>query len=104
MNKRRYEQASGDELAREARGWDAGEAEHEGWREAPEAVPRAGASTAISLRVPRQMLDILKAFARREGVGYQVLMKRWLDDRIRQERGALVGSATERAEAQEEAH
>ncbi|MBI2378911.1 MAG: hypothetical protein HYV07_33255 [Deltaproteobacteria bacterium] len=31
------------------------------------------------------MLLVLKKFARREGVGYQVLMKRWLDDRIRAE-------------------
>ncbi len=27
-----------------------------------------------------------KEFARREGIGYQVLMKRWLDERIRTER------------------
>ena len=31
------------------------------------------------------MVAILKEFAHRSGIGYQVLMKRWLDDRIRQE-------------------
>ncbi len=41
---------------------------------------------AISIRLPSQMVSILKEFARRAGIGYQVLMKRWLDDRIRQER------------------
>ena len=51
--------------------------------------PRAGASTSISLRVPHQMLTALKAIARRENVGYQVLLKRWLDDRIREERRRL---------------
>ncbi|MBI2377092.1 MAG: toxin-antitoxin system HicB family antitoxin [Deltaproteobacteria bacterium] len=55
------------------------------WEPTPEAIPRAEESTAISLRVPKRMLTILKEFARREGVGYQVLMKRWLDDRIRAE-------------------
>jgi hypothetical protein len=51
----------------------------------PEAVPRARALRSISLRVPEQMLIALKVMARREGVGYQVLLKRWLDDRIREE-------------------
>jgi hypothetical protein len=32
------------------------------------------------------MIEILKEFARRSGIGYQVLMKRWLDERIRKER------------------
>jgi len=31
------------------------------------------------------MIAILKEFARRDGIGYQVLIKQWLDDRIRQE-------------------
>jgi hypothetical protein len=43
----------------------------------------------ISIRLPRQMVAILKEFARRSGIGYQVLMKRWLDERIRQERKRL---------------
>jgi hypothetical protein len=36
------------------------------------------------------MIAILRAFAEGEGVGYQVLMKRWLDDRIKQEREELA--------------
>ena len=34
----------------------------------------------------------MKAFAKREGIGYQVLMKRWLDDRINEERAKLSES------------
>jgi hypothetical protein len=40
------------------------------------------------------MLTILKAFARREGIGYQVLMKRWLDERISEERDELSTGET----------
>lgn len=63
---------------------------------------------ALSIRLPKQLLDILKEFARREGVGYQVLMKRWLDERVRgeyqrlkaqrQPLEALVSSITVQAE------
>ena len=42
-------------------------------------------SISISLRLPGQQLVILKEFARRRGIGYQTMMKEWLDDRIRQE-------------------
>ncbi len=72
-------------LAEEAAQWDAGLVDAGKWESAPDAVPRAEESTAISVRIPKKMLSILKEFARREGVGYQVLMKRWLDDRIRHE-------------------
>ena len=90
MTDENYMPASNEELAGEAHRWDAGEIDTRGWREAHEAIPRAASSTLISIRVPAQMLGILKAFAQREGVGYQVLMKRWLDDRIRLERDALA--------------
>lgn len=90
MTKKQYRPASGAQLAEEARRWDSRKLDPKTWHEAPEAVPRAQASTAISLRVPTQMIEILKAFAESEGVGYQVLMKRWLDDRIRQEREQLA--------------
>ncbi len=83
MSKKR---ATDAELAEEARHWDSGELTPKGWKDAPDAVPRAKESVAISLRVPAPMLEILKEFARREGIGYQVLMKRWLDERIRSER------------------
>jgi predicted DNA binding CopG/RHH family protein len=75
-----------EELAEEARRWDNREITPAGWEDAPEAVPRAKESMQINIRLPRQMVEILKEFARRSGIGYQVLMKRWLDERIRQER------------------
>jgi predicted DNA binding CopG/RHH family protein len=75
-----------EELAEEARRWDQREITPASWEDAPDAVPRAKESTQINIRLPRQMVEILKEFARRAGIGYQVLMKRWLDERIRQER------------------
>ncbi len=75
-----------EELAEEARRWDQREVTPAGWEEAPEAIPRAKESMQINIRLPCQMVAILKEFARRSGIGYQVLMKRWLDERIRQER------------------
>lgn len=90
MTQKNYQPASNDQVAREASQWDSGATESKGWIDAPEAIPRIRASTPISLRVPTQMLQILKLFAEREGVGYQVLMKQWLDERIREERDRLV--------------
>lgn len=86
-----YRPASPEELEREAKEWELRELTPGGWQEAPQAIPRVGASTTISLRMPTQMLAVLKAFARRERVGYQVLLKRWLDDRIREERDKITG-------------
>jgi len=83
MSKKR---ASDAELAEEARSWDSGKVTPKGWVDAPDAIPNAKESVPISLRVPAPMLLILKEYARREGVGYQVLMKRWLDERICSER------------------
>jgi len=84
-----YKPASSRDLEREARDWELRVLTPRDWSDAPEGVPRAGASTTISLRMPGQMLAILKAFAKREGIGYQVLMKRWLDERIQKERDKL---------------
>ena len=89
MNRFSYKPASAEELEREAREWDQRLLTPGDWQDAPEAIPRVGTSTAISLRIPSQTLAILKAFARRERIGYQVLLKRWLDDRIREERDKL---------------
>lgn len=74
-----------EELAQEAARWDNGKATPADWQDAPDAVPRAGESVAVSIRLPKKLLNILKEFARREGIGYQVLMKRWLDERVRGE-------------------
>jgi len=83
------ERATRDELAEEAAAWTDGRLTPEGWRDAPEAVPRAAESKAISIRLPVTMLQLLRGFAEREGIGYQVLIKRWLDDRLRAERERL---------------
>ena len=90
MSDHTYRPASPEELEREAKEWELRILTPGGWQEAPGAVPRVGASTTISLRMPTQMLAVLKAFAQREGVGYQVLLKRWLDDRIREERERIA--------------
>jgi len=75
-----------EELAREATLWDTREITPSAWEDAPDAVPLDGESVAISIRLPRLTVEILKEFADRSGIGCQVLMKRWLDERIRQER------------------
>jgi hypothetical protein len=77
---------SAEEMAEEARRWAEGELPPGGLVDDPDAVPRAKESVSISIRLPRLMVEVLKEFARRSGIGYQVLMKRWLDERIRQER------------------
>ena len=48
-------------------------------------VDVSGPTTPISLRLPDRMLAILKEAASRRGMGYQTLLKQWLDERIRQE-------------------
>lgn len=79
-----------DQLAQEAAEWEAGSRTPRGFHDAPDAVPRAHESTPISLRMPKDMLHIIRRFAARDGVGYQVLIKRWLDERIRHEREQLI--------------
>ena len=39
-------------------------------------------TTAISVRMPNQLLELLKAAAAVEGIGYQTLMKKWLHERM----------------------
>jgi predicted DNA binding CopG/RHH family protein len=78
-----------EELAREAQAWKDGTRHPKDWQDASDAVPRSAESVSISIRMPSNLLLILKEFARREGLGYQVLLKRWLDDRIRHERERL---------------
>ena len=78
-----------DVLAQEAADWDARRRTPAEFEDAADAVPRARDATAISIRMPNALLTVLKKFAEREGIGYQVLIKRWLDDRIREERDRL---------------
>ena len=89
MSSDNYVPASKEQLAREASLWDTGNLRPDDWTDAPEAVPKSGCATQISIRVPTQMLAVLKAFAKREGIGHQALVKRWLDERIRQEHSKL---------------
>ncbi len=56
-------------------------------------VDVTGKTVAISMRLPERQLAILKELARREGLGYQTLMKRWLDDHIREEFAQLNRSS-----------
>jgi hypothetical protein len=81
--------ATDEELALEAKRWDSGEITPSGWEDAPSAVPRSKESTAISIRLPVRLVAILKELARRAGIGYQVLIKRWLDERVRDEHERL---------------
>jgi len=78
-------------LAAEAAEWDSRRRTPSGFTDDDEAVPRAHEATAISIRIPNALLALLKKFAEREGIGYQVLIKRWLDDRLRLERERLRG-------------
>lgn len=48
-------------------------------------VDVSGPTEAISIRLPEMLLAVVREFARRQGIGYQTLIKRWLDDRIREE-------------------
>ena len=85
------ERLTDEELAREAELWDKRQVTPSDWEDAPDLVPRAGESVGVSIRLPTKLLLLLKEFARRKGMGYQVLMKRWLDDRIRDEYARLRG-------------
>jgi hypothetical protein len=84
------------ELAQEALDWDSRRRTPSGFKDDPSAVPRAQEATAISIRMPTALLALLKRFAEREGIGYQVLIKRWLDDRVRAERDQLRASRPDR--------
>ena len=88
--------ASAEELAAEVQKWESGAYADESWRDAPEAVVRQSESVAVSIRFPKQMLEVLRVFAEREKIGYQVIIKRWLDERIAQEYERLSAKATAR--------
>jgi predicted DNA binding CopG/RHH family protein len=76
---------SHDQLAKEAAEWDKRTRTPADFTDAPEAIPNASRSTAVSIRIPNPLLELLKTFAARDNIGYQVLIKRWLDDRLRTE-------------------
>lgn len=78
-----------DVLAQEAADWEAHRLTPAQFEDAPGAVARSEDAQAISIRMPKQLLVVLKQFAEREGIGYQVLIKKWLDDRVRFERDRM---------------
>lgn len=80
------------ELERQAKGWQEGTESLCDFEDS-DAEPRRNESVAISIRMPREQLRVLREFAKRQGVGYQVLMKRWLDDRIQLEFAQLKEKA-----------
>ena len=86
--------ASPERLAAEAQAWQQGAPLGDGWQQAPEAVVRHKASTTVTMRMPIDMLAVLKGFAERKGIGYQALVKQWLDERIRVEGDKLLGKRT----------
>lgn len=47
----------------------------------------AAGSVVISLRMPQELLDRLRAAADLRGEGYQTLMKRWLEERLAEDGG-----------------
>jgi hypothetical protein len=77
-------QAISEELAQEAAAWANRANSLSGWEEAPDAVPRQAESTAISIRMPTNMLTIIRELARRRGIGYQMLMKQWFEECIQE--------------------
>ena len=76
MTRDSYKPAAARDLEREAEDWDQGALTPRNWVDDPDAIPRARQSVSITLRIPTQMLLVLKALAAREGIGYQVLIKR----------------------------
>lgn len=55
---------------------------------------RGGMTQTISLRLPRRLLSGLRREAERQEVSYQVLIKRWLTERLAQ---ATEAAATRRS-------
>jgi hypothetical protein len=99
MNNQRMTEA---EMAEEAQRWAEGKIPLGEFVDAPEAAPRAGESVAISIRLPKKLVEILKGFARRSDIGYQVLIKRWLDDRLQLEHKRLREERARQKRQQEE--
>lgn len=58
-------------------------------KDAPKAIPRIKETTELRLRFPKTLALILTEFARRKSVSLPVLVKEWLDDRIREEARTL---------------
>ena len=57
----------------------------------PGKAPRHNESEQISLRMPKKLLEVIRAFAKRKRTPYQVLLKDWLHDRAEQEARKFLG-------------
>ena len=92
-----YKPARDAKLAQEARLWDGGALRPADWLDAPDAVPRSAESATVVIRLPKRTLAVVEAFARREGVGCDALVSRWVDERVIEERANLDAAAAPRA-------
>ena len=97
MNLKEYKPATDEKLAEEARLWDSGALRPGDWLDAPRAVPRIAESATVSIRMPKRTLAVVEAFAKREGVGCDALVSRWVDERVMEE-SAKLDAAAPRAE------
>ena len=88
-----YKPAPGEKLAEEARLWDSGALRPADWLDAPRAVPRFAESATVSVRLPKRTLAVVEAFAKREGVGCDALVSRWVDERIMEESANIDAAA-----------
>lgn len=64
--------------------------------DAPEAVPRHAEATAVTLQLPTEWLNVIREFANRKRVSPEVLMARWIDERVRAEAKAWMAAHLDR--------
>ncbi len=84
MSKKQISEEKMAEMIAEAERWNPKTPPIGEFVDAPEAVPRHRETEMISLRMPVKLLEIVKEIARRNGVGYQVQLKRWMDEKVRE--------------------
>lgn len=83
-----------------ARLWDEGKLSGKDWIQDEDSIPRAQESEQISIRLPKRLLSVLRGLAKRRSIGYQVLLRDLLDERVREEaRRELVRLGRAPAEA-----
>jgi hypothetical protein len=80
--------------ARRARLWGEGKLSGKDWLDDSRAIPHLRESEQISIRLPKRLLTLLRTLAKRRSIGYQILLKDWLDDRAREEARRELGRST----------
>lgn len=79
-----------EERAKEAARWTPKEPASTGWVDAPEAHPVPPEEIErFYIPLPKNLAYMLREFAGRAGLNEQVLVKQWLDDRVKVEREKL---------------